>query len=155
MKYIMMGFVDRNSQEWKDDETGTPPNPKLMEAIGKHAEKMAKAGILLGTGGLLPFSKGARIRAAGGKLSVTDGPFIESKEIIGGFGILEAKSKEEAIEMGKAFMKIHVDVLGPSYEGTLEIREMSDSPNCSSREATIAGEDLREVVSSQDSRWTT
>src|SRR5262245_47358598 len=132
MKYIMMGFVDRNSQEWKDDETGTPPNPKLMEAIGKHAEKMAKAGTLLGTGGLLPFAKGARISAAGGKLTVTDGPFIESKEVIGGYGILQAKSKEEAIELGKAFLQIQLDVVRPSYEGTLEIREMADPPGCGS-----------------------
>jgi hypothetical protein len=132
MKYMMMGFVDRNSQECKDYEAGKPPNPKLMEAIGKHAEKMAKAGSLLGTGGLLPFAKGARIRAARGKLTVTDGPFIELKEIIGGYGILQAKSKEEAIELGKAFMQIQLDVVGPSYEGTLEIREMADSTDCGS-----------------------
>src|SRR5262249_3728080 len=130
MKYIMMGFVDKNSQQCKDYETGKPPDPKLMQAIGKHAEKMAKAGILVGTGGLLPVAKGARIRAAGGKLTVTDAPFIESKEVIGGYGILQAKSKEEAIELGKAFMQIQLDVLGPSYEGTLEIREMADSLEC-------------------------
>jgi hypothetical protein len=135
MKYMMMGIADRNSQVCQDYEAGKPPNPKLMEAIGKHAEKMAKAGILLGTGGLLPLSRGARVRAAGGKLTVTDGPFIESKEVIGGYGILQAKSKEEAIELAKAFMKIHLDVLGPSYEGTLEIREMADSPDCGSGDA--------------------
>src|SRR5262245_57236733 len=130
MKYIMMGFVDRNSQEWKDDETGKPPNPKLMEAIGKHAEKLAKAGILLGTGGLLPCAKGARVHAAGGKLTVTDGPFIESKEVIGGYGILQAKSKEEAIERAKAFMQMQLDLAGPAYEGTMEIREMVDPGDC-------------------------
>jgi hypothetical protein len=132
MKYMMMGLVDRNSQAYKDYEAGKPPDPKLMEAIGKQAEKMAKAGILLGTGGLLPFAKGARILAAGGKLTVTDGPFIEAKEVIGGYGILQAKSKEEAIELGKAFMQIQLDVVGPSYEGTLEIREMAGSPDCGS-----------------------
>jgi len=58
MKYMMMGLVDRNSQAYKDYEAGKPPDPKLMEAIGKQAEKMAKAGILLGTGGLLPYAKG-------------------------------------------------------------------------------------------------
>jgi len=130
MKYMMMGLVDRNSQAYKDYEAGKPPDPKLMEAIGKQAEKMAKAGILVGTGGLLPFAKGARILAAGGKLTVTDGPFIESKEVIGGYGILQAKSKEEAIELGKAFMQIQLDVVGPSYEGTLEIREMAGSGEC-------------------------
>ena len=135
MKYMMMVIADRNSQYGKDYEACIPPDPKLMEAIEKHAEEMAKAGILLGTGGLLPFSKGARVRAAGGKLTVTDGPFIESKEVIGGYGILRAKSKDEAIEMGKSFMKLHMDVLGPSYEGTLEIREMFDSADCCSGDA--------------------
>ena len=66
---------------------------------------------------------------------MTDGPFIESKEVIGGYGILQAKSKEEAIEMGKAFMKLHMDILGPSYEGMLEIREMFDSADCCSEDA--------------------
>src|SRR5215510_4992948 len=132
MKYMMMGVVARNSRECKDYEAGKPPDPKLMEAIGKHVEKMVKAGILLGTGGLLPFAKGARIQAAGGKLTVTDGPFIESKEVIGGYGILQANSKEEAIELGKAFMQIQRDVVGPSYEGTLEIRENVDPGGCGS-----------------------
>jgi hypothetical protein len=134
MKYMMLVITERSSPVGKDYEAGMPPNPKLMAAIGKHSEEMAKAGILLGTGGLLPFSKGARVRAAGGKLTVMDGPFVETKEVIGGYGILQAKSKEEAIEMGKAFLKLHVDILGPSYEGILEIREMSDSVDCGSGE---------------------
>jgi hypothetical protein len=124
MRYMMMVKADKNY------ETGLPPDPKLMAAVGKHAEDMAKAGVLLDNGGLLPSSKGARVRAAGGKLTVTDGPFIEAKELIGGYGILEAGSKEEAIELGKAFMKIHVDVLGPSYEGELEIRQMFEPSDC-------------------------
>src|SRR5262245_60994598 len=132
MKYMMMGFVERNSQQCKDYDECRPTDPKIMEDIGKHAEKLAKAGILLGTGGLLPYANGARIRAAGGKLTVTDGPFIESKEVIGGYGILQAKSKEEAIELAQAFMQIQLDVVGPSYEGTLEIREMADPPDCGS-----------------------
>src|SRR5215813_7393787 len=132
MKYMMLVIAERNSPVCNDYEAGMPPDPKLMEAIGKHSQEMAKAGILLGTGGLLPFSKGARVRAAGGKLTVTDGPFVESKEVIGGYGILQANSKEEAIELGKAFMQIQLDVLGSSYEGTLEIREMVDAGDCGS-----------------------
>ena len=132
MKYMMMGIADRNSSVCQDQEAGRPPDPKLMAAIGKHAQELSKAGKLLSTGGLLPLSKGARVRAAGGKLTVTDGPFIESKEVIGGYGILEAKSKEEAIELAKAFIQIQMDVLGPSYEGILEIREMVGSPDCGS-----------------------
>jgi hypothetical protein len=130
MKYMMMVKNCANSEAGRNYETGLPPDPRLTAAIEKHAEEMTKAGVLLGTGGLLPLSKGARIRAAGGKLTVTDGPFIESKEVIGGYGILKAASKEEAIEMGKAFMKLHVKVLGPSYEGELEIRQMFDASDC-------------------------
>ena len=124
MKYMMM------VKSFRNHEAGLPPDPRLMAAIEKQAEEMTKAGVLLGTGGLLPLSKGARVRVAGGKLTVTDGPFIEAKEVIGGYGILKAGSKEEAIEMGTAFMKLHMDVLGPSYEGELEIREMFDPPDC-------------------------
>jgi hypothetical protein len=111
-------------------ETGAPLDARLIAAIGKHSADMTRAGVLLETGGLLPSSRGARVRAAGGKLTVTDGPFIESKELIGGYAILQASSKEEAIELGKVFMKIHVDVLGPSYEGELEIRQMFDPLDC-------------------------
>ena len=129
---MMMDPVERNSQACKDYDAGNTPDAKLMEAIGKLAGELAKAGVLVGTGGLLPFVRGARIRAAGGKLTVTDGPFIEAKEVIGGYGILQAKSKEEAIELGKTFMQIHLDVVGSSYEGMLEIREMVDAPDCGS-----------------------
>ena len=118
MRYMMM--VKGN----KDYEAGEMPKPELMRAIGEHAEKMMKAGILLETGGLMPSIAGARISVSGGTMNVIDGPFAEAKELIGGFGILRASSKEEAIRLGKAFMQIHVDVLGPGYEGELEIRQM-------------------------------
>ena len=75
MKYMMMVKTDRNSETGRNYETGVPPDSKLMAAIGKHAEEMIKAGVLLETGGLLPITKGARVRAVGGKLTVTDGPF--------------------------------------------------------------------------------
>jgi hypothetical protein len=126
MKYMMIVKANKDSETGRNYEMGAPPDPKLMEAIRKHAEEITKAGVLLETGGLLPSSKGARVRAAGGRLTVTDGPFIESKELIGGYGILLVRSKEEAIELGMAFMRIHLDVLGPSYEGELEIRQMFD-----------------------------
>jgi len=107
-------------------EAGRQPDPALLTAIGKLSEEMTKAGVLLQSGGLLPSSKGARVRVSGGKMSVTDGPFAETKELVGGFAILNAASKEEAIRLGKEFMQLHVDVLGPSYEGTLEVRPMFD-----------------------------
>jgi hypothetical protein len=121
MRYMMM--VKAN----KDYEAGVPPKKELMEAIAKHGAELAKAGILLDTGGLMPTSKGARILASGGNLNVIDGPFSEAKEVIGGFGILKADSKEEAIRLGRIFMQIHIDALGPGYEGELEIRQMHDT----------------------------
>ena len=111
-------------------EAGRPLDPALLAAVGKFSEKMTKAGVLLQSGGLLPSSKGARVRVSVGKMSVTDGPFAETKELIGGFAILEVASKEEAIRLGKEFMQLHIDVLGQSYEGTLEVRPMFD-PSCS------------------------
>lgn len=136
MKYLMMVKLDPHTDAGQRFEKGAPPDPKLMEAIGKHAEAMARAGILLGTGGLLPSSKGARVRAAEGRLSVTDGPFAESKELIGGYAILKAGSKEEAIDLGRQFMQVHVDVLGPSYKGELEIRQLYDDERCGDSGAT-------------------
>jgi hypothetical protein len=117
-----------DSETRRNYEAGLPPSQELMVAMGKHREEMTESGILLDTGGLLPRAKGARIKAAGGKLSVTDGPFIESKELIGGYAILKAKSKQEAIKMGEDFMQLHVTILGPSFEAEMEIREMSEAP---------------------------
>jgi hypothetical protein len=121
MRYMMM------VKGSKDYEAGVPPKKELMEAIAKHGAELAKAGILLDTGGLMPTSKGARILASGGNLDVIDGPFAEAKEVIGGFAVLKAESKEEAIRLGRIFMQIHIDTLGPGYEGELEIRQMHDT----------------------------
>jgi hypothetical protein len=126
----------------KDSEAGAPPDPRLIAAIGQLSEEMARAGVLLASEGLLPSSKGARIHASGGKLTVTDGPFSEAKELIGGYAILEAKSKAEAIELGKRFMKVHQDILGPAWEGDLEIRQLFDAADFApkSLDAVSAGE---------------
>ena len=114
-------------------EAGRPPDPALLAAVGKLSAEMAKAGVLIQSGGLAPSSMGARVQVSGGKMTVTDGPFAETKELVGGFAILEAASKEEAIRLGREFMQVHVNVLGPSYEGTLEVRQMFDpaSGDCS------------------------
>jgi hypothetical protein len=118
MRFMMMVKAD------KDYEAGLPPDPKLIEAVGKLAEDMKNKGVMIETGGLLPSSMGARIRAAAGKLSITDGPFAEVKELIGGYAVVEAKSKQEAVELAKNFMQVHVGILGASYEGECEIRQM-------------------------------
>jgi len=122
MRFMMIVKGDKNY------EAGAPPKPELLAAIGKLSEEMIKAGVLLDMGGLLPSSKGARINVKQGKLTVTDGPFSEAKELIGGYAILQVKSREEAIERGRRFMQLHADVLGPSYDGELEIRQMPDAP---------------------------
>ena len=111
-----------------DYEAGKPPSPALLEAIGKASEAQAAAGILLEAGGLLPSSAGALVRVERGKVKVIDGPFAEAKELIGGYAILRASSKEEAIEMGRGFMQLHVDVLGPEFSGELEIRQLYEQP---------------------------
>lgn len=126
MKYMMMVKLDGKSEAAKNYEAGIQPDANLEAAMGKLIEQMTKAGVLLDMGGLLPVSKGARVRAVGGKLVVTDGPFVESKEVIGGYAIIRAKSKAEAVEAGQDFMKLHLDILGPSYEGELEVRQLFD-----------------------------
>lgn len=120
MRFMMLVKGD------KDYEAGRPPSPELMAAIDKHTEEMMRSGTVLEVGGLLPSAMGARVRVSGGKLKVIDGPFAEARELVGGYAILQARSKEEAIELGKQFMKLHADVLGPSYEGELEVRQMFD-----------------------------
>lgn len=109
-------------------EAGLPPDAKLVAAMGKLAEEAIKAGKMVDMGGLLPSSKATRIRVSSGKMSVTDGPFAETKELIGGYAIFDLSSKEEALKMGKDFMQLHTDILGSSYEGQLEIRPMADAP---------------------------
>ena len=82
----------------KDSEAGVLPSKELLAAMGKFNEELVKAGVLLAAEGLQPTSKGARVKFSGAKRSVVDGPFAESKELIGGFWLLQVKSKEEAIE---------------------------------------------------------
>jgi len=120
MKFMMMVKADT------DYEAGAPPDPKLMAAMAEYAEKMIKAGVVLQTGGLLPSSKGARVRVANGKLTVTDGPFAEAKELIGGYAIVKAASKDEAVKLGSEFMSLHSQVLGGKWEGEVEIRQLED-----------------------------
>ena len=95
MRFIVM--VKAN----KDSEAGKLPDEKLIVAMGKLNEEMIKAGVLLAGEGLQPSSKGARVKFEGAKRSVVDGPFAETKELIGGFWILQTKSKAEVIEWVK------------------------------------------------------
>src|SRR5262249_59935698 len=87
----------------KDFEAGAPPNPELMAAIAKLAEDATASGAMVTAGGLLPSSQGVRVRVAGGKTSVIDGPFAETKRPVGGFAIFCLKSEEGAVERRKQF----------------------------------------------------
>jgi hypothetical protein len=109
-----------------DEKTMGPPSSELMAAIDKLTQEISRdGGALIETGGLLPSAMGAKVRVSRGKLNVTDGPFIEAKELIGGYAIMQFRSKQEAIQQGQRFMQLHIDVLGSSYEGELEIRQLA------------------------------
>jgi len=97
------------------------PTPELMEAMHKLADREIKAGRMLDNGGLMPVATGAQVRVADGKLSVIDGPFVEAKEVIGGYAIFELRDKEEAVAMAREFMQLHLDHM-PGWEGTCEVR---------------------------------
>lgn len=101
---------------------GFPPK-ELMDAISKLSENDVKSGALLNSGGLKPTDTGARVRLSGGQVTVTDGPFAEAKEIIGGYAQFELKSKEEAIQGAVQFMELHKKYW-PGWEGETEVREM-------------------------------
>lgn len=114
MRFLSMIRVNENS--------GLVPSERLMADMGKLMEEMTRAGVLLDTAGLRPTSEGARIRLAGGKLKVTDGPFSESKEVIGGFALIQANSREEAVEWGKRFLEVH----GDEWDIECEVRQVDE-----------------------------
>src|SRR5579863_1798457 len=106
---------------FKNVERNTPPSADEMARMGKLIEEGFKAGWLLSTEGCLPTNLGARVRSSNGKVTVTDGPFTEAKEVVGGFAILKAKSKAEAIQLTKDFLKVAGD-------GECEIRQLYEAP---------------------------
>jgi hypothetical protein len=105
-----------------DKPEGTPPSEGEMTQMGKLIEESFKSGILLATEGCLPTALGARVRLTGGNFKITDGPFTEAKELVGGFALIKVKSKEEAIAFTKKFMYLAGD-------GEVELRQVyDDSP---------------------------
>ena len=114
---------------YKHVERNTPPTPDEMASMGKLVEEGFKAGWLVATEGCLPTALGARVRRDGTKISVTDGPFTEAKEVVGGFAILKANSKQEAIELTRKFLQI-------AGEGECELRQLYEQGegNCTSPE---------------------
>jgi hypothetical protein len=107
---------------YKTVERNAPPTPEEMAAMGKLIEEGMRSGWLLATEGCLPTALGARVRRSEGQVTVTDGPFTETKEVVGGFAILNANSKAEAIELVKGF-------LGHVGQGECELRQLYE-PSC-------------------------
>src|SRR3982750_3134406 len=112
MRFLSMIRVDENS--------GQAPTEQLMEEMGKLMDEMTRQGVLIRTAGLRPTKEGKRVRLRKGKLSTVDGPFTETKEVIGGFAILEAPSMQAAIELTERFLRIH----GDAWEIECEVRPL-------------------------------
>ena len=111
----------------KSAETSARPPQALMDAIAKLGAEAAGKGVMVEMGGLLPTAMGARVRLAGGRLTVTDGPFTEAKEVIGGYAVYAVKSKEEALEWTRRFMALHQEHWR-GWEGEVELRQLYDPP---------------------------
>ena len=116
MRFLSMIRIDEN--------TGQVPGEQLMSDMGKLIEELTRSGALISTAGLRPTSEGVRVRLRRGKLATIDGPFAETKEVIGGYAILEAPSKEEAIALTKRFLKVH----GDEWDIECEVRQR-DGPD--------------------------
>jgi hypothetical protein len=113
MRFLSMIRLDENS--------GQVPGEQLMQDMGKLIDEMTHTGVLIRTAGLRPTAEGARVRLQNGKLSTVDGPFVETKEVTGGFLIFEVESLQEAIELTKRFLRIH----GDAWEIECEVREFA------------------------------
>ena len=123
MRFLMIVKANEES------EAGVMPSDELIAAMNKYNEELMKAGVLLDGAGLQPSSKGARVKySAGGKQTVVDGPFTETKELIAGYWLIQAKSREEAIEWAKRAP----NPAGPGKDGEIEVRqffEIEDFPD--------------------------
>ena len=104
------------------ENTGQKPSEKLMADIGRLVTEMTADGTLLGTAGLRPTSEGKRVRLSCGKQTVSDGPFTESKEVIGGYALLKAESMEHALQLTKRFLDVH----GDEWEVECELRQIDE-----------------------------
>jgi len=118
MKYLML---IKHSESYRSQ-----PIPQgLMDAMGEFVAEGFKSGVLKDTAGLKATAEGSRIRSSGGKLHVTDGPFTEAKEVVGGYALVEVKSKQEALEVARQFMELH-RVHWPAFDGECEVRPLED-----------------------------
>ncbi|MET9481176.1 YciI family protein [Streptomyces sp. NPDC006638] len=113
-RFLMMVRVDENNAP------AGGPSEELMRRMGELIEEMSKADVLVDTAGLLPTAQGVRVRQSGGKISVTDGPFTETKEVVGGYAIIQAPDRDEAVAWARRFVEIHE----AEWEIASEVREI-------------------------------
>jgi hypothetical protein len=116
MRYMM--FI-KHTEDYRNAEVPA----SLYEEMGKFIEEATKAGQFVSGAGLQPSSAGTRVKLKGGKITVTDGPFTESKEIVGGYSIIDAKTPEEALTLARRFMELH-QKHWPAFEGECEMRPL-------------------------------
>lgn len=126
MRFLSMIRIQEN--------TGQVPSEQLMNDMGKLIDELTRSGQLVSTAGLRPTAEGVRVRLRRGKMSTLDGPFMETKEVIGGYAILEAQSRAEAVELTKRFLAIH----GAEWDIECEVRQL-DGPEFGSKACTAAG----------------
>lgn len=126
----------------KDSEAGVMPSNELISAMTKYNEQMAEAGILVDLSGLQPSSKGARVRFSGGKVTVVDGPFAETKELIAGYWVINVKSRQEAIEWAKRCPNPH----GNLGDGEIEIRQFYELEDFAPSEAVDQARELEKKL---------
>jgi hypothetical protein len=115
MRFLMVHRIDERRPDAYN------PSPEVVEGIGRLIGDMTRAGVLLAAEGVGPSSKGALVRSSGGKRTVTDGPFTEAKEVIGGFALVQVRSKDEAVEWALRFAECIGDV-------EVEVREVAETP---------------------------
>ena len=106
-----------------NEKGGQVPSEQLMHDMGKLIDEMTREGVLVRTAGLRPTAEGTRVRLRQGQLSTVDGPFAETKEVVGGFALIEAESMQQAIELTKRFLRIH----GDEWDIECEVRPL-DGP---------------------------
>jgi hypothetical protein len=116
MRFMMLVKHSENSK-------AIAPPKELMDELTRLSDEAVKTGRMVANGGLAPTVQSSRVRLAGGKVTVMDGPFAEGKEVVGGFAILEFKSKEEAMEGAVQFMELH-RLHWPGWEGETEVRQI-------------------------------
>jgi hypothetical protein len=125
MRYMM--FI-KHTEDYRNAEVPA----SLYEEMGKFIEETTKSGNFVAGAGLQPSSSGARVKLKSGKITVVDGPFVETKEIVGGYAIMDAKSRDEALALARRFMELHLKHW-PTFEGECEVRPFEEEAQPASR----------------------